>query len=86
MGTEQKTATELLRRYYGEGRREFSDCRFSALVNMLVAYMMDQKIAPDEMRDAAFVASLKFMQLKPVRQLIYVDDTVHDKIRPPEIR
>lgn len=54
--------------------RHQRDPRFNALVEMLVAHMLQAKIAPDELRDAAYVASIRFMQLKPVRRLQYIDD------------
>lgn len=55
--------------------RHREDAKFHAIVEMLVSIMLQQTIAPDEMRDAAFVASIKYMNLRPVRDLIYVDDT-----------
>ena len=71
MTTERKNATELFDRYLGRPRYESG--HFHAVVDLLVAYMMENKIAPDEIRDAAFVASVKFAQLKPM-DTIYVRD------------
>lgn len=50
------------------------DPQFNAIVESLVAHMLHGKIAPDEIRDAAYLASIRFMQLKPVRQMDYVND------------
>lgn len=57
--------------------RHRCDPRFHAMVEMLVAYMMSNKIAPDEIRDAAYVASIKFMSLNPVRDITYRNDEWH---------
>ncbi len=54
--------------------RHNRDPRFNALVEMMVAHMISEKWAPDEVRDAAYVASIRFMQLKPVRRMIYEND------------
>ena len=54
--------------------RDREDPRFHALVEMMVAYMIHDKIAPDELRDAAYIASIKFMQMHPVRNLMYTND------------
>lgn len=54
--------------------RHREDPKFHAVVEMLVAIMLNDKIAPDELRDAAFVASIKYMHLRPVRDLVYVRD------------
>lgn len=80
MTTETKSATDLFNRYMGYS--DVKDARFRAIVDMLVAYMMSEKIAPDEIRDAAFVASVKYLQFNPVRQIIYERDDL--RIRPPD--
>ena len=51
------------------------DPKFHHLVETLTGLMMHSKIAPDEMRDAAYVASIRFMQINPVRQMMYIDNT-----------
>ncbi len=71
MTTEHKTLSSLVDRHH-------HDPKFHALTEMLVAYMMQNQIAPDELRDAAYVASIKFMQLRPCRELIYTDDLHND--------
>lgn len=63
----EKTATDLFYRF-----RE--DPKFHAIVETLTALMLESKIAPDEIRDAAFVASIRYMQIKPVLSMMYVDD------------
>lgn len=80
MTTERKSATELFDRYMG--RTGPGDARFRYIVDMLVAHMMEAKIAPDEIRDAAFVASIKYMQLTPVREIVYERDDLPG-FRPP---
>ena len=54
--------------------RHNRDPKFHALVESMVAHMLHNKITPDEVRDAAYIASIKFMQLKPVRRMVYEDD------------
>lgn len=67
--TEKRTFLDLADRH-----RE--DLKFHNLVEMMVAMMMRDQITPDDMRDAAYVASIKFMGLRPVRELIYFDDSI----------
>lgn len=62
-----KTLSELV-------HRTRQDPRFNVLVDMMVAYMIENKIAPDELRDAAYVASIKFLQTRPASDLIYRND------------
>lgn len=81
MGTETKSATDLFDRYMGY--RNPHDAKFAQIVDLLVAHMMQHKIAPDEIRDAAFVASVKFMQMNPVRQIVYKRDDLNG-LRFPE--
>lgn len=57
--------------------RNHRDAKFHAIVEMLVAIMMQQKIAPDEIRDAAFLASIKYMHLTPIRQFVYERDDMN---------
>jgi len=54
--------------------RRQRDPKFATLVSMLVAYMAQNKLAPDEVRDAAYVASIEFMSLYPARRIVYSND------------
>ena len=63
---------ELIDRYQGRGKR-FESMKFRTLVDMIYAQMAQNKLAPDEVRDAAYIAGLKFMQEHPV-DLIYRRD------------
>ena len=81
--TTVRTATELFERYERGTRFDHNPeptcTRFRILVDQLVQYMMDGKIAPDEMRDAAFVASVQFAALRPVKRMVYNrDDLTND--------
>jgi len=75
MTKERRTLNDLV-------NRKHHDPRFNALVELLVAHMIEGKWAPDEIRDAAYVASIQFMQMHPVRDIIYTDDLT----RLPEVR
>lgn len=75
---EERSATDLFSKYSGWGG-EPKDAKFRAIVDMLVAYMLQNKIAPDDIRDAAFVASIQYMNLQPVRDLMYVRDDLSGK-------
>ena len=68
----EKSTKELIDRYMGYSNEPHS-ARFRALVDMMVAHMIQDKIAPDEVRDAAFIASIKFLQMHPT-DLIYRRD------------
>ena len=68
---ETKNASELYDRYMGYSRPQHA--QFRQVVDLLVAFMMQNKIAPDEIRDAAFVASVKFAEMMP-RDVIYRRD------------
>lgn len=57
--------------------RSHRDAKFHALVEMLLSIMLQQKIAPDEIRDAAFLASIKFMHITPVRRFVYERDDMN---------
>ena len=70
--TETKSTMELIDRYQGY-RIDPQSAVFRQLVDMMVAQMIQNKIAPDELRDAAFVASIKFLQMHPI-DLIYKRD------------
>lgn len=70
MSNEAKSTMDLI-------DRNSRDPRFHSIVNMLVALMMDQKIAPDEIRDAAFLASIKYMHLTPIRRFVYDRDDLN---------
>ena len=63
----EKSTRELVDRYVGHWDDPRST-QFRLLVDMMVA-----QIAPDEIRDAAFVASIKFLQMHPT-DLIYRRD------------
>ena len=69
---ETKSTRDLIDRYHGYNADPKSQV-FRHLVDLMVAEMMQNKIAPDEMRDAAFVASIKFLQMRPM-DLIYKRD------------
>lgn len=75
MTTETKSTAELIDRYMGCGRPETA--QFRQLVDMMVAHMLQYKLAPDEVRDAAYVASIKFMQMNPVRRIVYERDDLN---------
>lgn len=64
------------RTFFDLADRHRHDPKFHNLVEMMVAMMIQDQVAPDEIRDAAFVASVKFMALRPVRNLVYTDDTL----------
>ena len=66
--TQERSFSDVMDRYQ-------RDPKFKSIVELLVCAMMNHKLAPDEIRDAAYVASIRFMQLHPVRKIIYVDDT-----------
>jgi hypothetical protein len=71
--TEEKSTKDLIDRYMGYSTDPQST-RFRAVVDMMVAYMIQDKIAPDELRDAAFVASIMFLQMHPVDVIYRRDD------------
>ena len=68
----EKSTRELVDRYVGHWDDPRST-QFRLLVDMMVAQMIQHQIAPDEIRDAAFVASIKFLQMHPT-DLIYRRD------------
>ena len=72
METERST-NDLIDRYMGYSRDPKS-AQFRAVVDLLVAYMIQNKIAPDEIRDAAFLASIKFLQMRPMDVIYRRDD------------
>jgi hypothetical protein len=39
--------------------------------------MLDQKIAPDEIRDAAFLASVKYYHITPIKRFVYERDDLN---------
>lgn len=43
--------------------RYYNDATFHSLVDMMYAHMVSSQIAPYEMRDAAYFASIKFAHL-----------------------
>jgi len=69
--SEQRSTTELIDRYMGYDT--VKSPVFRTLVDMMVSQMIQHKIAPDEIRDAAYIASIKFLQMHPV-DLIYRRD------------
>ena len=77
---ETKSTKDLIDRYMGYSSDPKS-AQFRALVDMMVAYMIQDQIAPDEIRDAAFVASIKFLQMHPMDVIYRRDDIspAHDK-------
>jgi hypothetical protein len=74
--SETKSTRELIDRYMGYSR-EPKSAIFRHLVDLMVAEMDRSKIAPDELRDAAFVASIKFLQMHPM-DVIYRRDDLPD--------
>lgn len=72
----EKSTRELIDRYMGFTHQEPHSARFRMLVDMMVAQMIDHKIPPDELRDAAFVASIKFLQMHPMDPVVYRRDDV----------
>jgi len=70
---ETKSTRELIDRYMGYNSGPKSAV-FRTLVEMMVAQMIQHKIAPDEIRDAAFVASIKFLQMHPMDVIYRRDD------------
>ena len=77
MTTETKNASDLIDRYHGYSQPQ--SARFHALVDMLVAHMIHEKIAPDELRDAAFVASIKYLEMHPTNIFYRRDDLPESK-------
>lgn len=73
MTTETKSTRDLVDRYMGYSNDPKS-AQFRAVVDLLVAHMIQNKIAPDEIRDAAFVASIKFLQMHPTDVIYRRDD------------
>ncbi len=69
----EKSTRDLIDRYRGFPSRPES-MQFRALVDLMVAYMIDHKVAPDEVRDAAFLASIRFMEIHPVDVIYRRDD------------
>ena len=57
--------------------RHHRDPKFHSVVDLLLAYMMEHKIAPDEIRDAAYLASIKFYQLAPIKRFVYERDDLN---------
>jgi hypothetical protein len=72
MKTERST-NDLIDRYMGYSGDPKS-AQFRAVVDLLVAHMTQNKIAPDEIRDAAFLASIKFLQMHPTDVIYRRDD------------
>jgi len=68
----EKSTRDLMDRYHGFSQPH--DAKFRQLVELMVHEMMRSKIAPDELRDAAFVASIKFLQMNPVDVIYRRDD------------
>ena len=62
--------------------RNYRDARFRYIVEMLTAIMLEQKIAPDEIRDAAFLASIRYMHLMPVLRFVYERDDLPPQVQP----
>ncbi len=69
----EKSTRELIDRYQGYPSYGVEYARFRALVDLMVSQMIEHKIAQDEIRDAAFVASIKFLEMHPV-DVIYRHD------------
>lgn len=70
MTDEKKSTLDLIERHH-------RDPKFHHVVDMLVALMMDHKLAPDEIRDAAYLASIKFYQLTPIKRFVYERDDLN---------
>ena len=69
----EKSTKDLVDRYMGYSS-EPKSAQFRALVDMMVAHMIQDHIAPDEVRDAAFVASIRFLQMHPTDVIYRRDD------------
>jgi hypothetical protein len=70
MTDENKSTLDLIDRHH-------RDPKFHAVVDMLLSIMMAQKIAPDEIRDAAYLASIKFYQITPIKRFVYERDDLN---------
>jgi hypothetical protein len=75
----EKSTRDLIDRYQGYPSYGVESAKFRAIVDLMVAQMIEHKIAPDEIRDAAFLASIKFLEMHP-SDLIYRRDDL-----PPPI-
>ncbi len=77
--SEQELRSEVFDRRHHEENTTYHDCRhryendplFRNLVNLLLAHAMQHKYTPGELRDAAFMAALKFEELN-IRHLYTV--------------
>ena len=71
--TTERSTADLIDRYRGY-RSDPQSAQFNQLVDLLVSWMITHKIPPDEMRDAAFLASIKFVQMHPMDIIYRRDD------------
>ena len=72
----EKSTRDLIDRYHGY-TTDHNSVKFRAIVDLLLAHMETNQIAPDEIRDAAFVASIAFLGRHPT-DVIYRRDDLDD--------
>jgi len=69
----ERSTRALIDRYQGY-RSDPMSAQFQQLVDLMVCWMIDHKIPPDELRDAAYLASIKFVRMHPIDVVYRRDD------------
>ncbi len=69
---EQKTT------FFDVQERYERDTQFHSLVDLMVQFIIKEKYTPQEMRDAAFMASIQFDRIYRPQRFIYTRDDRND--------